>query len=196
MSDQLKFCYANKTSVPSGGWWIIWENQPVKGGDWNDLVENCQKLTIELGKTPPPDFIRQIEHQLCKRLAGDTNCVPCSSLRQSIGFQSIVRWIKAMYAFAKTNKFELVTQEEAERRAETCAKCPMQVSTSGCWGCQGIAGFLPHIAGARKTSFDMQLKACGVCGCYNAVSVHLPLEIQQDAHLNFPDYCWKKSQSG
>jgi hypothetical protein len=27
------------------------------------------------------------------------------------------------------------------------------------------------------------------------VSVHLPLDVQQDSHLSFPDHCWKKSQS-
>ena len=100
-----------------------------------------------------------------------------------------------MYQFAKDNKFELVPQEEAERRAEICAKCPMQIPTSGCWGCKGIAGLLPQIAGAKTTSFDLQLSACGVCGCYNAVSVHLPLSVQQDASLDFPSYCWKRSQS-
>lgn len=195
MSEELKFCYNNKTSVPSGGWWVTWEGQGVRGGDWGNLVANCHKLTVSLGKVPPPDLSRQVEHALCTRLAGNTNCVPCSKGKQVLGFGAIVRWVKAMYHFAKENKFELVTQDEAERRAEICAKCPLQISTSGCWGCKGIAGMLPAIAGARKTSFDAQLKACGVCGCYNAVSVHLPLDAQQDSSLEFPDYCWKKSQS-
>lgn len=195
MSDNLQFCYNSKTSVPAGGWWVTWENQKVTGGDWGDLVGNCQKLTISLGKVPPPDLGKQIEHALCSRLAGDTNCGPCSKAKQTLGFSSIVRWVRAMYQFAKDNKFQLVSEEEAERRASICAACPQQISTSGCWGCKGIAGMLPAIAGARKTSYDMQLKACGVCGCYNAVSVHIPLEVQQDASLEFPDYCWKKAQS-
>lgn len=195
MSNSLQFCYNSKTSVPAGGWWVTWEGQKVRGGDWTDLVGNCQKLTVSLGKVPPPDLSRQVENALCSRLAGDTNCGPCSSAKQTLGFSSIVRWVRAMYQFAKDNKFQLVSQEEAERRASICAACPQQISTSGCWGCKGIAGMLPAIAGARKTSYDMQLKACGVCGCYNAVSVHIPLEVQQDANLEFPDHCWKKAQS-
>ena len=195
MSSELKFCYKDKTSIPSGGWLVTWEDQSVRGGDWGDLVSNCHNLTVSLGKIPPPDLSSQIENALCARLAGNANCVPCSKAKQVLGFNSIVRWVKAMYHFAKENKFELVAQDEAERRAEICAKCPLQISTSGCWGCKGIAGMLPAIAGARKTSFDAQLKACGVCGCYNAVSVHLPLAAQQDSSLDFPDYCWKKSQS-
>lgn len=197
MSEELRFCYQHKTRVPQGGWWVEWEGQRVDGGDWGDLVNNCNKLTISLGKVPPPDITRQIEDLLCKRMAGHPNCVPCNKMRQQkLGFSEIVRWVKAMYQFAANNNFELVSQEEAERRAEICAKCPIQISTSGCWGCKGIAGLLPRIAGARKTSFDPQLKACGVCGCYNGVSVHLPLDVQQDSNLNFPDYCWKKAQSG
>jgi hypothetical protein len=195
MSEEPKFCYSRKTDGPWGGWWVTWENQKVQGGDWSDMVDNCHKLTVSLGKVPPPDISRQIEHALCSRMGGNPNCVPCSKAKQTLGFGAIVRWVRAMYQFAKDNKFELVAQEEAERRAEICAKCPMQIPTSGCWGCKGIAGLLPQIAGAKTTSFDLQLSACGVCGCYNAVSVHLPLSVQQDANLDFPSYCWKKSQS-
>jgi len=195
MSNELRFCYPNKTHVPAGGWWVQWEEQKVSGGDWGDLVNNCHKLTVSLGKIPPPDLPQQIENALCSRLSGNTNCTPCSKVKQTLGFGAIVRWVRAMYEFAVKNKLELVSQEEANRRAEICAKCPMQIPTSGCWGCKGIAGMLPAIAGAKTTPFDSQLKACGVCGCYNAVSVHLPVEVQQDAHLSFPDYCWKKAQS-
>jgi len=53
---------------------------------------------------------------------------------------------------------------------------------------------LPSIAGARKTIYDAQLKACGVCGRYNAVSVHLPVEVQGGENLEFPDFCWKKTK--
>lgn len=192
MSEELKFCYSQKTSGPWGGWWVTWEGQRVTGGDWGDLVNNCQKLTVSLNKIPPPDLPRQIEHALCSRMAGNPNCIPCSSVKQTLGFGAIVRWVRAMYEFARHNKFELVAQEEAERRAEICAKCPVQIPTSGCWGCKGIAGLIPAIAGAKTTSFDPQLKACGVCGCYNAVSVHLPLSAQIDASLDFPSHCWKK----
>jgi len=170
-------------------------NEPVRGGDWSDMVNNCEKLLISKGITPPIDFVSQIENNLCERLAGDSNCVPCTQEKQTLGFPQIVRWVKAMYQFAINGKFELVSQEEAERRAKICAACPHQIATSGCWGCKGIAGMLPHIAGARKTSYDMQLKACGICGCYNAVSVHLPVDVQGGEGLDFPDFCWKSKQA-
>jgi len=197
MSESPKFCYPRKTSVPPRGWIVKCPiiNEEVYGGDFWDMVGNCEKLLVSKGITPPTDLVSQIEHNLCDRLAGHQGCVPCTSKKQTLGFAEIVRWVRAMYQFATKGKFELVPQEEAERRAKICAACPHQINTSGCWGCKGIAGMLPHIAGARKTSYDMQLKACGICGCYNAVSVHLPVEVQGGEDLEFPDFCWKSKKS-
>lgn len=192
MSEIPPLCYPKKTRVPpNGGWIVTWEGQTVSGGDWWDLVKNCQKLTVANNKIPSVNFPKEVETALCDRVP--VSCVPCTTIKQSVGFAAIVRWVRAMYQFAVNGKFELVTQEEAERRAEICARCPQQVSTSGCWGCKGIAGMLPAIAGARKTSFDTNLKACGVCGCYNAVAVHLPTNVQGGEDLEFPEWCWKKT---
>jgi hypothetical protein len=196
MSDSPKFCYSKKSHVPSQGWWVKCPivDEVVRGGDFGDMVKKCEQLIISKGITPPIDLVSQIEHNLCDRMAGHPNCVPCKKVKQTLGFGEIVRWVKAMYHFAKDNKFQLVDQEEAERRAKICAACPHQIQTSGCWGCKGIAGMLPHIAGARKTSYDAQLKACGVCGCYSAIAVHLPIDSQGGENLEFPDFCWKFKQ--
>lgn len=191
MSEKPPLCYPQKTHVPPNGWIVQWEGQTVEGGDWWDLVNNCQKLTVSLGRVPPPNLPDKVERALCERVG--LSCVPCNPVKQTLGFGSVVRWVRAMYHFAVMGKFELVSQEEAESRAEICARCPQQISTSGCWGCKGIAGMLPAIAGARRTSFDANLKACGVCGCYNAVAVHLPKNVQGGEDLEFPEWCWKKS---
>lgn len=191
MNENLKLCYTTKNYVPPLGWFVIWEGQEVHGGDWGDLVDNCQKLTVSLGKIPSPNLPNQVETALCDRIPAQ--CKPCNKMVQTLGFMAIVRWVKAMYAFATQGKLTTVPQEEAERRADICMRCPMQMSTSGCWGCKGIAGMLPAIAGARKTSVDAQLKACGVCGCYNAVAVHLPVDVQGGDDLDFPEWCWKRA---
>jgi hypothetical protein len=164
----------------------------VSGAEFSDLVAKCVKLLNEKSIVPPPDLVRQIENAICDRLPGYTHCKPCSRTQQTVGFNSIVRWVRAMYDFAVNNKFELVQQEVADARAKTCAACPMQIETSGCWGCKGIAGLLPHIAGAKTTPYDAQLKACGVCGCFNSVAVHMPVSAQGGDNLTFPDWCWKK----
>lgn len=196
-SDKPKFCLGGHTHVPPGDWTCICPTTDIKvsGGDFYDLVSNCEKLIVSLGRVPPVSLSKEVENAICERVAGWPNCVPCNKVAQSINFMSIVRWVRAMYSFVTAHGMKTVPQEEAEVRAKICAACPMQVSTSGCWGCKGIAGFLPVLSGARKTAYDGQLKACGVCGCYNAVAVHMPVDMQGGDELNFPDYCWKKSQT-
>jgi hypothetical protein len=194
MSEAPKFCLSRKDRIPPNGFRCIC---PVVGGelcgaDFIDLVDKANAAIVASGHVPPPDLARQVEHSLCDDLPGYKFCKPCSSMKQTVSFSAIVRWVRAMYEFATKRGFQLVSQGEAERRAKICAACPYQVETSGCWGCKGIAGLLPAIAGARTTAYDPQLKACGVCGCYNAVSVHLPVSHEDEADLVFPDHCWKK----
>jgi hypothetical protein len=194
MSNSLKFCLSRKEAVPPNGFRCIcpMTDIMVRAADFGELVKECTKTIMSLGLVPPADLVREVENAICNELPGYKFCKPCSQVKQTLGFGAITRWVTAMYKFAKEAKFSLVEQEEAERRAKICASCPHQIEAAGCWGCKGIAGMLPHIAGARKTSFDPQLKACGICGCYNSVSVHLPVSVQGGENLEFPDWCWKK----
>jgi len=191
------FCLSRKNTVPPQGFWCECPLDPevIVGGDYDDLISRCAKHLESVGIVPPVNLALLVQDSLCRRLAGYEGCIPCSQVKQTIGFMEIVRWVHAMWAFATNSGFQCVEQEEAERRAEICAACPNQISTSGCWGCKGIAGLLPAIAGARKTSRDSQLKACGVCGCFNQVSVHIPIDVQGSEGLNFPDWCWKNPNS-
>ncbi len=193
MSNELKFCLSRKDYIPPGGFKCKCPTTEdiISGADFLDLVEKCNKHIVEKGNVPPPNLAAEVSSSICERLPGYTHCKPCDRVKQTIGFMSIVRWVKAMYEFSKDG-FQLVEQEEADRRASICAKCPFQIETAGCWGCKGIAGLVPLIAGAKTTPYDPQLKACGVCGCYNAVAVHLPTNKQGSEGLTFPEWCWKK----
>jgi hypothetical protein len=86
-----------------------------------------------------------------------------------------------------------VDQAEAERRAQICAGCPMNVVVSGCKGCGGILKWAKEKLGGKSTSKDGALESCRVCGCFNSVSVWIPLEAQNVEGLEFPDHCWKKA---
>lgn len=195
MSEGPKFCLSRKEAIPPNGFRCIcpMTDKLVRAADFSELVKVCNQTILDYGKVPPPNLILLVENAICEQVAGYKYCKPCGRVKQTLGFGAIVRWVTAMYKFAKEAKFSLVDQSEAERRAKICAACPHQIDTSGCWGCKGIAGMLPHIAGAKTTFYDSQLKACGVCGCYNAVSVHLPIDVQGGDGLDFPDWCWKKS---
>jgi len=51
MSEAPKFCYERKSNVPPQGWWVNCPivGEPVHGGDWHDMVANCEKLLISKG---------------------------------------------------------------------------------------------------------------------------------------------------
>lgn len=89
-----------------------------------------------------------------------------------------------------------VDQEEAERRATICAGCPMNVVVHGCKGCGGILKWVNEKLGGNATSKDRALESCAVCGCYNAVSVWIPLEAQNTDGLTFAEGCWKVAAGG
>ena len=188
------FCLSRFTDVPPGGFWCECPgtDKAVLAGDFSELVENCALHLESLGQVPPPNLSFLVQDSLCRRLPGYPFCEPCSRVKQVVTFASIIRWVHAMWSFATKHGCKCVEQEAAERRAEICAACPLQVDASGCWGCKGIAGMIPIIIGKRSTSRDAQLKACGKCGCFNSVSVHLPLDVQGSDGIEFPDWCWKK----
>jgi hypothetical protein len=193
MSASTRLCMANKDYVPPKGFTC---ECPAVGGkvisdSLPDLVEACSNHIVSKGQVPPVDLYSLVQDSLCRSNLGWKFCVPCQKTTARVSAGAVIRWIKAMFKFAKAG-FTLVSQEEAERRAEICAGCPLQVATPAmCWGCHGIAGLLPMIAGSRKTRLDSKLEACSVCGCFNSVAVHIPLDCQESKG-EYPPHCWKR----
>jgi hypothetical protein len=93
---------------------------------------------------------------------------------------------------------KLVSQEEAERRASICAKCPLnQEGLTNCISCKGksiIADMLGFSIG-RSTPIDDQLKVCNVCGCANKIKIWFPREsmLHKDLEPLWPETgCWMR----
>ena len=145
--------------------------------------------------TPDSD----IEHYICLSM-GEAHrarrCVFCPELRTTsparvaTGLSDVVAFLD----FALKNGFAQVPQEEAERRAQICAMCPMNVPVSGCTAC-GITRLLVDKASAvlagRTTSLDSKLHACAACGCQLKAKVHLDIKTPYRGD-NFPAYCWQR----
>ena len=119
---------------------------------------------------------------------------------RQIGYQEVILGTRVMASFAASG-FETVPKEEAERRAELCAKCRMNVPFAK--PCGGICGALLDIAkrviGGLSTTRDEQLNACFICGCFLKVAVHFPLKLQweplsEEQKIRFTaqsEHCWK-----
>jgi hypothetical protein len=118
---------------------------------------------------------------------------------RTITLSDVVRFTRTMFKNA-VGGFKRVDQDEAERRADICVRCPMNFSIGGCGACSGsgaAAAAIGSLIGDRKTSVDENLQSCKICGCFNKVQVWFPMEdlqagMEQNIRDLLPDNCWKK----
>lgn len=80
---------------------------------------------------------------------------------------------------------------EADRRAEICSRCYLNVPVSGCAACQKLIG---DTIGERKTRFDYALKGCAVCKCTLRAKVWFEQSTldksNEKVQSMFPSHCW------
>lgn len=96
-----------------------------------------------------------------------------------------------------------VDQEEHNRRAAICAKCPMRGEISTCLGCGGASKLARLVNGLSKlvtqpVKIDSRMKHhyCNVCGCSLALltitnSNYLPSE-SSETNVARPIQCWMR----
>lgn len=92
----------------------------------------------------------------------------------------VVRFTKTLFLHA-LNKFQLVDQEEAERRAKICSQCHLNRLIHNCNACSNsglAASTVGKLIGDRQTSLDSVLHSCLHCGCFLKVKVWFPKEVQ------------------
>jgi hypothetical protein len=111
----------------------------------------------------------------------------------SIGWDDVARGLETFKDWVRSG-FAKVDQSEAERRAEICTRCFMNVQVQGCSGCMKLVA---EVSGKLKTESDSALKSCAVCKCFLKVKVHFPLQLlldNEDEKLQsiYPEHCWLK----
>lgn len=123
-----------------------------------------------------------VEHQICSNLAENAKNEFCASDTYEpsvdgvrLHANDIIRGTKTIL----TNKLlgeGLVDQEEAERRANICAYCPMNVQFR--LPCGGLCGELLEIVestvGNRTVGKQGDLHACAVCKCALPAKIWFP----------------------
>ena len=86
-----------------------------------------------------------------------------------------------------------VDQEEANRRALTCANCPQNLHgiCTGCVGSEFQDILAQFVRAGRKTPYDQALDTCKVCGCLLRAKVHVSMEVLEKLPKHtFPSNCW------
>lgn len=177
----------HKSSIPWGGGFEL--NLPEKGMvgraiNFETLVTVISKYRRANAIPIGIEFEDEVEREICLRWpqeCKETDArVPNRELK--LGFQEVIQGTRAMIAH-KLAGSPLETQDEANRRALICAKCPNNVSVH--LPCSGICGELQTvvnaIVGAKGTPYDGSLKSCAICGCWLTASVWVPTLFQWQA---------------
>lgn len=177
-------------------------NEFIPGGDIQDLTTKVHNFRV-VNRLPLGDPQSEIEDWICRNTGAQ--CVPARAITFKPGVmakgQMVARFLSAMAQWMAQGGH--VPQEEAEARAELCAGCPWNahIDDITCFGCFGLTEKVIKILGGRKTRMDESLRFCALCGCSNAVSAFVPMEILARAHKleEFPidigngTPCWKRA---
>src|SRR5215471_5727903 len=160
---------------------------------WETLIKEHRKAN-----NLPPIDMAVCEDQLCSTIRpelweyekeGDLSWVDTN-----IRVGDVVDFTRVLISQAGQ---EFVSEEEANRRAQICAGCYLNIRVQGC----GVCGQLLELVLNRGTDYDASLQNCAVCKCFNQAQVHFSLESLDKAdsewkQSHYPkDFCWKSKLS-
>jgi hypothetical protein len=196
----------NKGIVPRGTFWRYKQPETgelIKASDWGAFLGAIKKhrrgrnIPVGLG------FEAEIEAYVCEHqseMCEDFDPTIPRIDRLSMG--DIVRGGEVFVRHA-VNGSQLVTQEEANRRASICAKCRYNTTFSKpCSGlCTRLKEIMSSTVGQRFTPYDSDLRACFICHCWTSIHVWFPLDVldaglttemrEQFSHAHDRYQCWK-----
>lgn len=185
----------SKQLVPPKGWYFEQGKFTIKGETFNDLVKNVTEHRKSNGMPAGnPDF--EIQEQYCE-------VWPAGCLSRMISSVKVfASFAEALWSYV-TSGGQLVSQNDANVRAEICVNCHNNIQSSDARKgvcCGGVTNLIldqtkKRVIGDRKTAYDKLLKACAICGCENALQIWFPtssLGMSKDNVNAYPTPCWRK----
>lgn len=180
--DGFRYVFLESGYTAHAWAYVDWVNLALRHLEVNNLPSRAS-LALEM------------EDQLCKTLPpGWCNYDDPNRRRVSVslGWNDVVGGVKTFSRWI-AGGCKYVTQVEANRRAEVCTRCYLNVNVQGCSGCQ-VA--VKEIVRDKHSKFDNALRTCAVCKCFLRAKVHFPLSIldseSSGAQELYPDFCWLK----
>ena len=185
--------------VPPGGWRYTQKEtgELISANTHTELISKVRVHRRTNGLTIPADLAKEVEQQICE-WAGSSYCanIDLAVSRErsaSLTWGDIVKGTRILASWVMSGT-PRVNEAEAERRAEICVACPMNIPAPGCVACAGSKLTRGLIGG--KTKHDKKLKNCGICKCVNRAQVWLPLDVLSRSldsaqYQALPDFCWK-----
>ena len=196
----------NTKTTPPGGWSY---KHPLSPKPFTDYDYSRWRKTIEdffMGNDIPmgPNWLEMIHSQaceqnphwgkFCKRWTGKVNIK-----RKPVSFAVLMQFLKVLGKWIASGG-KLVDQEEANRRAAICTRCPYNApENQGCGTCMAsLLSGIHKLKGDRSTPSDSLCGSCLICGCELKTAVWFPLSAQtfgltEEMKNQFKEipYCWK-----
>lgn len=173
-------------AVPYGGNFVL--KNPDKGmvgrgSNFAQLVQSVKEYRYAQGIPVGLGFEDEVETETCLHHPSECHDTDPRSPNPQIRFSvdDIVRGTKLAGRHLLAGR-KLVDQSEADRRARICLACPFQASVTlpcGSSICAELKGLYQQLIGSRTTPYDGSLRSCSICHCWNSITVHIPLELQQ-----------------
>lgn len=174
----------NEYTSPPGQWRyrVPETGQKFVGSNKQELLSQLRAHYEVNGYPFPDDIEAKIEDYICETVPDyceGTGKPSKPGLAHT--FHVVMQGTKTLGSwFIKGREF--VPQEQADRRAATCASCVLNDEPEGCTSCNmsKLHELVEKFVGKRKTSSHDRLKSCRACLCNNRVKVWLPLKILID----------------
>ncbi len=175
-----------KNRIPYGGGYKIVDPLTairVEATTWDHLMTKVRDERKANGAPMGLELEDEVETWACIAHPDEVDVVDERlPKRRSLGLDDVVRGTKTILAF-KLAGSPLVSQEEANRRAGICIRCPMNLMwQTSCSVCDKIDDVVRGVIGQIKTPHDQNLRACTICGCSLKAAVHIPNSILNQAN--------------
>jgi hypothetical protein len=103
----------------------------------------------------------------------------------------VTKWFAQMLNLKRKGHLGRVSKDEARRRAEICAGCPMQRDvSSACGACKQSRRSASEAILQGEKRVNTKLRACQILGEDTGLAVHLNLPATGNGDL--PGHCWRR----
>jgi hypothetical protein len=187
---------------PTGGWKYRVPETGVQliSASFQSLTSDV-RAHLKANNLPIPEsFANWLANEVCTqnenmgRICGKPPKKRPAGMLANLSPAMLGRFSRTMMGVLSSRR--LVSQEEANRRANICMGCPLNVTVGGCQGCfsfvHEVRKLLTNITTEAKPDF------CGACGCDLQLKVWIPNDILDDAETELPEYapdCWRREKT-
>lgn len=131
-----------------------------------------------------------VENYMCGKKYNIGLCEPNKTLSRSL-----LTYIKGGVALLKSIAYNsFVSQEEADRRALICIKCPKNIFPDKKRFVEWADKLAEATVGDRKSAHHDKLGNCEVCSCCMRSKIFYDgkLDFTPKEYKQFPSFCWQK----